>query len=186
MVFGSKIAASRSMLNVDAQSKVGSLAALGEAKVVVATRKLLLHLGRWVSEAPQQEVLASGAVLVAEGVVMALEAASSHEEVMVVAAVVELAFREAVAASGGRTAMELPLQMLQQVPVALVAVDSLAAGEVMVDHPARQIATAPAVGMIRVVEVALTMTEMVEVGVDIVATNVTVPRVVVLEATWSR
>lgn len=172
---------------MDAQSKVGSLAALGEAKAAVATQKLLLHLGRWVSEALQQEVLASEAVLVAEGVVEASEGDSNHEEAMVAAVVVELVFREA-AASEGKTAMELPLQMLRQVLVAPEAVDSLEAGEGTVDHPAHQIVTALAVGMIRVAEVAHTMTEAVGVGVgvDIVAINVMVLRVVVLEATWSR
>jgi hypothetical protein len=44
MVFESRTAASKSMLNVDVQSKVGSLAVWEVGKVVVATRKLRLHL----------------------------------------------------------------------------------------------------------------------------------------------
>jgi len=188
MAFGSKTAASKSMLNVDVQSKGGSLAVSEEVKAAVATRKLLLHLAPWGLEALLQEVQALEAGSVAEGAAAAAsEADSNHAEAMEAGAVVELASRE-VAASEGKTVMALPLQMLQQAQVELVVVEvaSLEAGEATVDHPAHQIATALAVGMIRVVDVARTMTEVVGAEADIVATNVMDLHAVVLEATWSR
>jgi hypothetical protein len=182
MVFESRTAASKSMLNVDVQSKVGSLAVLEEEKVAVAIQKLPLHRGPWVLEVLPQEVRASEVALVAE--VAASEAVSNHEAAMEAGVVGALASRGAVA-SEGKTGMELLLQMLQQARVALVAVDFLGVGEATVDRPVHQIVTALAVGMIRV-EVAHMMTEAVEVEVDIVATNVMDLRGVVLEATWSR
>jgi hypothetical protein len=189
MAFGSKTAASKSMLNVDVQSKGGSLAVSEEVKGAVATRKLLLHLAPWVLEALLQEVQALEAGLVAEGgaAAAASEADSNHAEAMEAGAVVELASREVVA-SEGKTVTGLPLQMLQQAQVELVVVEvaSLEVGEGTVDHPAHQIVTALVVGMIRVVEVARMMTEVVGAGADIVATNVMDLHAVVLEATWSR
>lgn len=170
------------MLNADVRSKVGSLAVLGVGKVAEATQKPPLHLGQWVSVVLPQEARASEVVLVAGEAVS--EAASSHEAAMEAGVEVVLVFKEA-AASEGKMAMELLLQMLQQARVVLAVVDSLGVGEVTVDHPAHQIVTALAVGMIHVVEVAHTMTEAVEV-VDIVATNVMDLREAVLEATWSR
>jgi hypothetical protein len=86
-VFESRTAASKSMLNVDEQSKVGCLAVLEVGKVGVAIPKLLLRLGPWVSVALHQEARASEVDSVAEAV--ASEVASNNEEAMeVVAAVV--------------------------------------------------------------------------------------------------
>jgi hypothetical protein len=171
------------MLNVDVPSKVGSLAALGVGKVVVGIQKLLPHLDRWVLAALPQEGRAPEVVLVAE--VAASEEASNNGEGMVAGVVVALVSKEAVA-SEDKTAMAPLLQMLQRARVVLAAVDFLEVGEDMADHPVHQIATALAVGMIRVVEVAHMMTEAAVVVVDIAATNVMDLRVVVLEATWSR
>jgi hypothetical protein len=181
MAFGSKTAASKSMLNVDVLSKVGCLAVLGVEKVAAATQKLHLLLAQWVSTALLQEVRASGEVLVAE--VEASEAGSSQEEAMEAAVGGALASREAEV-SEDKTVTGLRLQMLQQAQVVLAEAGFLGGGEAMVDHPAHQIVTALAVGMIHVVEVAHMMTEAVEV--DIVATNVMGLRGAVLEATWSR
>jgi KaiC/GvpD/RAD55 family RecA-like ATPase len=170
------------MLNVDVLSKAGSLAALGVGKVVVVIQKLHPHLDRWVLAALPQVARALEVVLVAE--VAASEEALNNEGGMEAAVVVVLVSKEVVA-SEDKTAMAPLLQMLQRARVGLAAVDFLGVEEDMADHPAHQIATALAVGMIRVVEVAHMMTEAVVV-VDIAATNVTGLRVVVLEATWSR
>jgi hypothetical protein len=181
-VFGSRIAASKSTLNVDVLLKVGSLVVLGVGKVAVAIQKLLLHLGRWDSGVLPQEAKDSEVVLVVAEVA-ASEAASNNEEAMEAGVAVVLVSKEA-AASEDKTGMELLPQMLQQARVALAVVDFLGVGVATADLPVHQIATALAVGMIRVVEVAHMMTE--AVAVDIVVTSAMDLLVVVLEATWSR
>lgn len=181
-VFESRTVASKSMLNADEQSKAGYLAVLEVAKVAVATPRLLLPLGQWVSVDLLREAKASEVVSVAE--VVASEVASNNEEAMEVVVAVVLVFKEAED-SEGKTDTVLLLQTLQRARVALVAVGSLEVGEATADHRVHQIATAQAVGMIRVVVVAHMMTEAVVVVV-IVATNVMALPEVVQEAIWSR
>ena len=181
-VFELRIGVSRSTLNVDVPSKVGFLVVLEVGRVAVVIQKLPLHRGQWVLAALPQEARASEVVLVAEA--GASGVVSNHEEAMEAGVAVALVSKEAVG-SEDKMGMELLPQMPQQVRVALAAVDFLeVVEEATEDLPVHPIVTVLGVGMIRVVEVAHMMTEVVVVG--IVATNAMALLVVVLEATWSR
>lgn len=181
-VSGLRIGVSRSTLNVDVPSKVGSLVVLEVGRVAVAIQKLLLHPGQWVLAALPQEARASEVVLVVEA--GASGVVSNNEEAMEAGVAVALVSKEAVG-SEDKMGMELLPQMPQQVRVALAAVDFLeVVEEVTEELPVHPIVTGLVVGMILVVEVAHMMTEVVVVG--IVATNAMALLVVVLEATWSR
>ena len=169
-------------MNVDVPSKVGFLVVLEVGRVAVVIQKLPLHRGQWVLAALPQEARASEVVLVAEA--GASGVVSNHEEAMEAGVAVALVSKEAVG-SEDKMGMELLPQMPQQVRVALAAVDFLeVVEEATEDLPVHPIVTVLGVGMIRVVEVAHMMTEVVVVG--IVATNAMALLVVVLEATWSR
>jgi hypothetical protein len=181
-VFGSRIAASRLMSNGDVPSKVGFLAVSGGEKVGVDIQNLLLHPDQWVLEALLMDLQVardSEAVLAAE--VVASEADLNNVEDMEAEVVVALVFKEA-AASEDKMGMELlrqtpPLALEVLVVVGFLEVEE----EVTAVH---QIITVLEVGMIRVEEVAHTMTEAVVVG--IVATNEMDLPVVALGAIWSR
>jgi len=168
MVFGSRIAALRLMLNVDVPSKAGSLAVLEVEKVGVDIQKLLLLLDPWVSEAlpmDPQVAQVSEVVLAAEAV--ASEADSNNVEDLE-AEVVGASVSKEAAASEDKMGMELLRRTPPLVLVVLVAVGFLEVEEVTVVSPVHQIVTVLEVGMIRVEEGGHMMTEVVE---GIVATK---------------
>ena len=192
MVFESRIAASRSMLNVDVLSKVGFLVVLEAERVAVDTQKLLPHLDQWVLVALLEDLgdqvahLSEEAGLVEE--VVDSEVDLNNVEAMEEAVeedVVGLAFKEAEASTTTTEdkMVTAPLPLTLQLVQVVVAVGSL---EVEEDTavPVHQIATALEVGTNLVEADDHSKTEMEEVA-DIVATAM-VLRVVDLAATWSR